>query len=151
MSHVELILRESIHGLGEAGEVVRVKPGYARNYLLPQGKAMVATEDRVREVEHHKRVVAEKLAKQRKELEALKGRIEALRLEMRARVGEEGKLFGSVTAVQIGDQLAAQGIEVDRRRIELAEPIKTAGEHEALLRLQGDLNARIRLVVVAEE
>ena len=101
MGQVKLILRESVPSLGEAGDLVSVKPGYARNYLIPQGKAIFATESNVQEFEHHKRVVAGKVAKELKELGAVKARIESLSLEVKARVGEEGKLFGSVTALQI--------------------------------------------------
>jgi large subunit ribosomal protein L9 len=148
---VKLILSESVPNLGEAGDVVSVKPGFARNYLIPQGMAIPATQARVQQVEHHRRVVAEKVAKERKELEALRARVEAIALQVRARVGAEGKLFGSVTAAQIGDLLAAAGVEVDRRRIELSEPIKEAGEHSVAVRLQRDLVAQVKITVLPEE
>ena len=151
MPNVKLILSESVPNLGEAGDVVSVKPGFARNYLIPQGMAIPATQARVQQVEHHRRVVAEKVAKERKELEALRARVEAIALQVRARVGEEGKLFGSVTAAQIGDLLAAAGVEVDRRRIELSEPIKEAGEHSVAVRLQRDLVAQVKITVLPEE
>jgi large subunit ribosomal protein L9 len=151
MSQVKLILRESVPSLGEAGDVVSVKPGYARNYLIPLGKAIFATESGVRELEHHQRVVAQKVAKELKELEAVRARIESLSLEVKARAGEEGKLFGSVTALQIGELLAEQGIEVDRRRIELPEPIKELGEHSVGVKLHRDLVAQIKLQVTPEE
>jgi large subunit ribosomal protein L9 len=147
---VRLILRESVLGLGEAGELVTVKPGFARNFLLPQGKAILATAGNLRELEHKRRVVAAKVAKERKELEALRGRIEALALEVKARAGEEGKLFGSVTSAQLAELLAAQGIEIDRRRLHLPEPIKELGEHAVEIRLARDLVARLKLVVAAE-
>ena len=146
-----LILRESVPSLGEAGELVRVKPGYARNFLIPQGKATFATEANVREVEHHRRIIAEKVAKQRSDLEAHKARIEAVSLRVAARVGEEGKLFGSVTASQIAELLAEQGFEVDRRKIELAEPIKEAGEHVVPLKLHRDVVAEVKIEIVPEE
>jgi large subunit ribosomal protein L9 len=151
MAQVTLILQESIASLGEAGDVVNVKPGFARNYLIPQGKAIVATEARVKEQEHHKRVVALKVAKEMKTLDAVRKRIESLTLEVSARVGEEGKLFGSVTAPQIAELLAAQGVEVDRRRIELSEPIKEVGEHEVTVKLHRELAAKTRVKVIAEE
>lgn len=151
MRHVKLILRESVHSLGEAGDLVSVKPGFARNYLLPQGKAILATESKVRELEHHKRVVAEKVAREMKTLEALRDRIQSEVFEVSARVGEEGKLFGSVTAAQIAELLAGRGIEIDRRRIGLDEPIKEAGEHEVSVRLHRDMSARVRLRVRPEE
>ena len=151
MRQVTLILREPVLRLGEAGDVVKVKPGFARNYLIPQGKAMVATAANVRELEHDKRVVSEKAAKEMKSLEAVRDRIESLSLEVVARVGEEGKLFGSVTVLQIAEQLAAQGVEIDRRRIDLREPIKEAGEHIVPIKLHRDLVANAKLKVSPEE
>jgi large subunit ribosomal protein L9 len=151
MDGVKLILRESVPSLGEAGELVTVKPGFARNFLLPQGKAILATESNVRELEHKQRVVAAQVAKERKEHEALRDRIQAVALTVRARAGEEGKLFGSVTSAQIAELLAAQGVEVDRRRIQLDEPIKELGEHSVEIRLQRDLVAKVKVVVAAEE
>jgi len=147
---VKLILRESVPGLGEAGDLVSVRPGFARNYLLPGGRAILATEGNVRELEHKQRVVAAKVAKERKEQTALRDRIQAVTIAVAARAGEEGKLFGSVTSVQIAELLAAQGIEVDRRRIQLDEPIKELGEHAVEIRLQRDLVAKVKVVVSAE-
>jgi large subunit ribosomal protein L9 len=147
---VKLILRELVPGLGDAGDLVKVRPGFARNYLLPQGKAILATEGKVRELEHKKRVVAAKVAKERKEQTALRDRIQAVTLTVTARAGEEGKLFGSVTSVQIAELLAAHGVEIDRRRIQLEEPIKELGEHAVEIRLQRDLVAKVKVVVSAE-
>jgi len=151
MRQLKLILRESVPSLGEAGDLVSVKPGYARNYLIPQGKALFATAANVHELEHHKRVVAEKVAKELEGLQAVKARIESLSIEVKARVGEEGRLFGSVTAMQIGELLAEHGVEVDRRRIELSEPIKQAGPHSVGVKLHRDLVAQLELQVVPEE
>ena len=150
MGQVKLILREDVPSLGNAGDLVIVKPGYARNYLVPQGKATPATEANMRELEHNKRVVAEKVAKERTDLEVVKDRLEALELAVHARVGEEGRLFGSVTAQKIAELLAEQGHKVDRRRILLAEPIKEAGEHTVHIRLQADLHAEVKITVTAE-
>jgi len=150
MSQVKLILVESVHSLGEAGDLVSVKPGYARNYLIPQGKAIPATESRVRELEHKKRIVAEKVAREMKSLRVLKDQLEGLKLEIGARAGEEGRLFGSVTAVQIAELLAGKGYEVDRRRISLSEPIKEIGEHSVPVKLHRELVARLSLTVKVE-
>ncbi len=150
MAQVKLILRESVPSLGEAGDVVGVAPGFARNFLIPQGKAIVASAARVRELEHHRRVVEEKLARELKALESVRKQLESLDLEIPARVGEEGKLFGSVTALQIAEALAQKGYEVDRRRIGLKEPIKEAGEHVVPVRLHRDLTAQIRVKVSPE-
>jgi large subunit ribosomal protein L9 len=151
MAQVKLILTESVPTLGEAGDLVGVKPGYARNYLVPQGKAIVASDAKVRELEHHKRVVAEKVALQLKDLNAARDRLQSLALEVSARVGEEGKLFGSVTNVQIAELLAEKGFEIDRRKIDLREPIKEAGEHKVPVKLHREIVAEVKLTVVAEE
>ena len=151
MRQVTLILCEPVPSLGAAGDVVKVKPGFAKNFLIPQGRAIVATAAKVRELEHHKRVVAERVTKQLKGLEAVRDRIESLSLEVVARVGEEGKLFGSVTVLQIAEQLAAQGVEVDRRKIDLPEPIREVGEHTVPIKLHHDLVAKARLKVSPEE
>ncbi|MCS5635877.1 MAG: 50S ribosomal protein L9 [Myxococcota bacterium] len=151
MSLVKLILRHEIHRLGAAGDVVSVKPGYARNYLLPQGKAVLATRGRVKEVEHQQRVITEKLAKEMKDLEALKVQLEALVLEFEAQAGEEGKLFGSVTVQQVADQLAEKGQSIDRRKISLDEPIRSVGEHVVAVRLRSDVVANLKVVVSAQD
>ncbi len=147
MGSVQVILREDVHALGEAGDVVNVKPGYARNYLVPQGKALPATAERVNEVEHQKRVIAEKRARELKDLEAVKAKLEGLALEIAAQAGEEGKLFGSVTAQHLSDLLSQKGLEVDRRKIVLAEPIKTLGEHTVAIRLRSDVVAEFKVKV----
>jgi large subunit ribosomal protein L9 len=151
MNSVKLILTASVHNLGEAGDVVSVKPGYARNYLLPQGKAIPATESRVKELEHHRRIVAEKAAKELKDLRSRKEQLEALPLQVSARAGEGGRLFGSVTSAQIAELLAASGFDIDRRRIELREGIKQVGDHSVPVKLHRDVVARIQLKVVAVE
>jgi large subunit ribosomal protein L9 len=151
MANVKVILRESIPSLGEAGEVVSVKPGHAHNFLIPQGKASLATEGNVREIEHQKRVVAERVAREMKELGAVKARLESLLLEVKANVGEEGKLFGSVTAVQVAELIEAQGYAIDRRKVQLAEPIKEVGEHAVPIRLHKDVVANVKVRVSAAE
>lgn len=151
MGQVKLILKEEVIGLGNAGEAVSVKPGYARNFLLPQGKAVLATRGRVQELEHQRRVIEDKLAKEMKDLEALKVRLEAATLEFVAQAGEEGKLFGSVTAQQLADRLAEQGLNLDRRKISLAESIRSLGEHTVTVRLRGDLTAELKVTVAAAE
>ena len=151
MRQVKLILSEDVPNLGEAGDVVQVKPGYARNFLIPKGKATLATEGSVRALEHQHRVIAEKVARDLKGFEEAKRRVEGTLVEIRARVGEEGKLFGSVTAAQIAEELAALGHEVDRRKIGLAEPIKEVGEFEVPLRLHRQVEANIKVRVAAAD
>ncbi len=150
MRQVKLILRETVQGLGEAGDLVGVKVGYARNFLLPQGKALLATESKVRELEHHKRVVSEKAARDLNDLKALRDRLESVALEVTARVGEEGKLFGSVTTAHIAELLAEKGYTVDRRKIQLSEPLREIGDHVVPIRLQRDLTAEVALKISAE-
>lgn len=149
MALVQVILSEDVHNLGDAGDVVNVKPGFARNFLIPQGKALPATAARVHEVEHKRRVIAEKRAKELKDLESVKLRLEGIALEIAAQVGEEGKLFGSVTAANLAELLGAQGVEVDRRKIVLAEPIKSVGEHTITVRLRNDVVASLKVTVTA--
>lgn len=149
MAQVKLILSDDVPKLGHAGDVVSVKPGYARNYLIPQGLAIHATEGRLAELEHHKRQIEEKMAKLRGQREAERDRIQQVTLEVSAQVGEEGRLFGSVTSMRIAELLVEKGIEVDRRRIDLSAPIKEAGEHMVPIRLHRDVTAHVKLVVVA--
>jgi len=149
MSQVKLILSEDVPKLGHAGDVVTVKPGYARNFLIPQGLAIHATEGRIQELEHHQRLIEGRVHKERGDKERERDRIQSVTLEVSTQVGEEGKLFGSVTVVQIAELLAEKGIEVDRRRIELDHPIKETGEHRVPIRLHRDVIAEIRVVVAA--
>ena len=149
MALVQVILSEDVHNLGTAGDVVKVKPGFARNFLIPQGKALPATAARVHEVEHKRRVIADKRSKELKDLESVKSRLEAISLEIAAQVGEEGKLFGSVTSQNLADLLREKGVEVERRKIVLVEPIKTVGEHTITVRLRNDVVASIKVTVTA--
>ncbi len=148
---VEVILTEDISTLGNAGEVVRVRPGYARNYLLPQGKAMLATKGRVRELEHKRRVIEEKIRKDVGAHELVAKRLEQTELEFQVRAGEEGKLFGSITNADIAGRLGEQGIQLDRRKIELSEPIKQLGEYTVTLKLHREVSTQIRVKVVASD
>ena len=151
MGQVKLILREDVPKLGHAGEVVSVKPGYARNFLLPQGKAALASEAKVQELEHHRRLIAEKVTRELKDLNAVRDRLEQLQLEVEAQAGEEGRLFGSVTAIQIAELIGEKGIEIDRRKIDLAEPIKEVGDHSVPIRLHREIIAKVKLKVTAAE
>lgn len=151
MGNIQVILSEDVHALGDAGEIVTVKPGYARNFLIPQGKALIATAERVNEVEHQKRVISERLAKQLKDLTAVKSKLDGTVLEIAAQAGDEGKLFGSVTAQNLAELLAEKGLDVDRRKIQLSEPIKTTGEHTVAIRLRSDVIAEFKVTVTAAE
>ena len=148
---VEVILTEDISTLGSAGEVVRVRPGYARNYLLPQGKAMLATKGRVRELEHKRRVIEEKIRKEVGGHELVAKRLDQTEFEFQVLAGEDGKLFGSITNADIAGRLGEQGIKLDRRKIELVEPIKQLGEYEVTLKLHRKVSTQIRVKVVASD
>ncbi len=147
MSLVRLILREDVPKLGDAGDAVSVKPGYARNFLIPQGKAVLATESKLKQFELQRTVIAEKIAKEQKDLEAAAARLEGLTVEVSAQAGEEGKLFGSVTAQQIAELLEEKGFVIDRRKIDLAEPIKMVGEHSVSVKFRGDVSASVKVIV----
>jgi large subunit ribosomal protein L9 len=149
VAQVKLILTEDVPSLGEAGDVVNVRPGFARNFLLPQGKAVPATDAKVKEIEHHKRVIAERVARERKQLDGERERLERVELEIAANAGEEGKLFGSVTSAQVAELLEARGFSIDRRKIQLDEPIKELGDHVVAVRLHRDVVARVRIKVSA--
>jgi large subunit ribosomal protein L9 len=151
MANVRLILREDVPKLGDAGELVSVKPGFARNYLIPRGLASVATESSIKELEHQKRVIAEKLAKELKSMRAVKDRLESYELVVVEQAGEEGKLFGSVTSARVAELIAEKGVEIDRRKIDLADPIKTVGNHVVSVRLHKDVVASVKLEVRAAE
>jgi len=151
MRTVNLILQEDVPALGDAGDLVKTKVGYARNYLLPKGKAILATESKIEQLEHNKRVVEEKLAKQLKDLSALRDRLQNLSLSITAKSGEEGKLFGSVTSAQVAALISEKGFEIDRRKIVLSEPIREVGDHKVPIRLRGELVAEVTVSVIAEE
>ncbi len=149
MALVKVILSEDVLNLGEAGDLVSVKPGYARNFLLAHGKADLATEANVKQLEHQKRVVAEKVAKDLKDLRVIADRVRNTVIEVTANAGEDGKLFGSVTTTQIAQLLKEKGIVVDRRKIGLSEPIRQVGEHPVDVRLHRELVVEIKVVVTS--
>ncbi len=148
---MNIILQENVDGLGVIGDQVTVKPGYARNYLVPKGLAIVADPRNVKQLDHQKRQLARKLEKATKDAEAVKARIEGVTCEFTQRASEEGKLFGSVTSMDLEAKLQDAGIEVDRKKIQLAEPIKSLGEHVVNVKLDAGVVAELKVVVNAEE
>ena len=147
---MEVILRQDVQSLGKAGEMVRVKPGYARNFLLPKGLAFEATEGNKKRIAAESKARDTRLASEKAEASAHADRLGAATVSLKGKAGEEGKLFGSITAQDIADGLKAQGLEVDRRRIELEHPIKTLGFHSVAVRLHPDVHAEVKVNVVAE-
>ena len=147
---MEVILREDVKSLGKAGELVRVRPGYARNFLLPQGLAYEASEGNKKRIVGEQKARAAKQAEQRAGAEAEAARLAAVTVTIPAKAGEEGKLFGSVTAQDIADALAAAGQPVDKRRLDLEHPIKLLGWHTVAVRLHPEVTAEVRVQVVPE-
>lgn len=148
---MELILKETIDSLGREGDVVKVKPGYARNYLLPQGKAVIADASSLAILEQNKAQIQARLDAEHKVAENLFKKLTGISLEFEELAGEEDKLFGSVTAGDIHDRLVEKKIEVDKRNINLSEPIKTLGEHRVTIKTGFDLEAEIIITVKAQE
>ena len=148
---VEVILRDDVPNLGKIGDVVRVKPGYARNFLYPRGLAVEANRKNRRMLEHHKRVIGAKADRELKSAEAIAAKIQGIELRVRARVGEEGRLFGSVTNLDVERLLAEQGFQIDRRRIALDEPVKQLGTFPIVIQVGRGTRATVQLVVEAEE
>jgi large subunit ribosomal protein L9 len=147
---IEVILREDVKSLGQAGELVRVRPGYARNFLLPKGLAYEASEGNKKRIAAETKARTTRLEADKVEAQAFAARLAAVNVTLTGKAGEEGKLFGSVTAQDVADALAKQQIQVDRRRIELEHPIKTLGSHAVVVRLHPEVHAEVRVQVVAE-
>jgi large subunit ribosomal protein L9 len=147
---LEVILREDIKSLGKAGEMVRVKPGYARNYLLPQGLAYEATDGNKKRIAAESRARNTKLSAEKGEATALADRLNALTVNLPGKAGEGDRLFGSITAQDIAEALARQGVTVDKRKIDLDHPIKSLGQHVVVIRLHPEVQAEIKVSVVQE-
>ena len=147
---MEVILREHVDSLGRRGEIVKVADGYARNYLLPRKLALPATAGNKKQIERERGKFEAKEAEERKVAEAMAERIGALDIAIARKVGEADALYGSVTTADIAQALSAKGFEVDRRKLQLTEPIKKLGDFEVPVRLYHDVIARIKVKVVAE-
>ena len=147
---MRVILREDVHQLGRSGEIVTVKDGFARNYLLPRKIAVPANEKNVRQIEHDKAVISARQAKLKGSAQEQAGKLETLSLKIARKVGQQDKLYGSVTALDIAEVLSGQGHKVDRRSIHLPEPIKSLGVHQVELRLHQDVIAKVSVEVVPE-
>ena len=147
---MEVILKEDIANVGKIGEVVRVRDGYARNYLLPRGLVMIANKKNLKTFEHQKKLVADQKQKIMRQAQASADQLGAVSLVIPMKVAEEGRLFGSVTNIQIEKALKAKGVNIDRRKIHLEEPIKVAGDYEVPVRLAADLTVPLKVSVVPE-
>jgi large subunit ribosomal protein L9 len=147
---VEVILREDIQTLGRRGDVVKVAEGYGRNYLLPRGMAMAVNDSNKAMIEKEKKAHTARLAKEKSEFEALAQRIASLRFIAPRKVGENDALYGSVTSGDVADFLKGKGIDIDKRKVQLEEPIKKLGEHEVGIKLHPEVVANLKLLVTKE-
>ena len=147
---MEVILREHVDNLGRRGEIVKVADGYARNYLLPRKLALLVTEGGRKQIERERSKFEAKEAEEKKQADAIVERMGNLELEIARKVGETQALFGSVTTADIAAELAAKGFQIDRRKLQLREPIKKLGEYAVPLKLHMDVTTTIKIKVVAE-
>ena len=150
MAHTKILLREDVDDLGSRGEIVRVRAGYARNYLLPRKLAVEATSSNVKQIEGERAALLKKEASERTTAEGQAEQISKLVLEFKRKSGEQGALYGSVTSMDIAESLKERGYEIDRHRLHLREPIKRLGEFSVPLRLHREVSIDLQVKVVAE-
>lgn len=148
---MQLILTRDVEHLGKAGELVTVKPGYGRNYLVPKGYAVSATQRNRQRLDHERKVIAARVKKTKDAADRLASRLNGMVLQFERRVSDDGKMFGSVTARNISDQLAVAKIELDHRRLVLDEPIKSIGKYEVPVRLDAGMQATLKFWVVSKD
>jgi len=149
-ANIQVILQQDVDKLGKSGELVRVRPGFARNFLLPRQLAVPATSTAVKRIEHEKQVALAKAEKGKKEAREIAAKVDALTIKLSLKAGEDGKLFGSVGTKDLEHAIAAQGLKIDRKKIQLAEPIKQLGSYEIPVKLVGDVGATLKVEVVAK-
>jgi large subunit ribosomal protein L9 len=147
---MEVILREHVDNLGRRGDVVKVTPGYARNYLLPRKLALAVTENNKRQIEREKKLAEARDAEERGAAEAVAARLGALDVEIARRVGENNTLYGSVTSADIAQALQTRGFEIDKRKIALPDPLKALGDTTVPVRIHRDVTAQVKVRVVAD-
>ena len=147
---MKVILKQDIDPLGSAGDIVNVKNGYGRNYLIPRGLAQLATRSNVKVAEEIRRQTSHRLERLVNDAQELAKQLEKLDIVIPARVGEESRIFGTVTTQQVADVLAAKGVEIDRRKIEMHEEIRALGVYPATVKLHGDVVAEVKIQVVPE-
>ena len=147
---MEVILREHVDNLGRRGDVVKVTPGYARNYLLPRKLALAVTENNKRQIEREKKLAEARDMEEKAAAEAVASRITAIDVQIARRVGENDTLYGSVTSQDIAQSLKDKGFDIDKRKIVLSEPLKALGETTVPVKIHRDVTAQVRVKVVAE-
>jgi large subunit ribosomal protein L9 len=148
---IEVILKEPVDNLGNRGDVVKVAPGYARNYLLPRKLALAVTEGNKRQIEAERKRALAREAEERTGAEALSARLAHVEVVVARRVGEKDTLYGSVTSADIVDALGRQGFDLDRRKVQLADPIKALGEYSVPVKLHREVTAQVKVLVVKED
>jgi large subunit ribosomal protein L9 len=149
-ANIQVILQQDVDKVGKSGDLIRVRPGFARNYLLPRQLAVPATVAAVRRIEHEKTVAMTRTEKAKKEAREVASALGALAVRIAQKAGEDGRLFGSVTTKDIEGALRAQGVAIDRRKIQLAEPIKSVGAYEVPVKLASDVMTTLKVEVVAK-
>ena len=147
---MQVILKEDVHNLGKSGDLVNVKPGFGRNYLIPQGLAVMATAQNVKEIEHQKKLITARNAKLSKDAQSIADKMSAIEVQIERQAGEENKLFGSVNTRDIAEALAEKGVTIDHRKIHLPDHIKTIGYHTVDVRLGQGVTGKIKVVVVSK-
>lgn len=145
---LQIILTKDVESLGRAGELVNVKPGYGRNYLLPRGLALLATKSNLAQLEHHRREIAARQAKLQSDYEARAAQLRETEVSIPRKVGAEDKMYGSVSSKDIAEALRAQNINVDRKLIRLPDPIKLVGEHEVEIRFSAEVTVSLKVQVI---
>ncbi len=147
---MKVILKADVKNIGQIGDVITVKDGFARNFLIPKGLAIEANLKNIKSLEHEKRKIEEIAKKAKAASENLLSKIAGLNLIIKAKAGEEGKLFGSITAMDISEALKKEGFEVDKRKIQLEEPIKRLGDYTVNIKIHQDVSAKLNINVIAE-
>jgi large subunit ribosomal protein L9 len=150
MPMMELLLKEDVESLGVRGELVKVRAGYGRNYLLPRGLAVQATPSNIKQIEMQRKALLKREASERASADGQAGLLKDVTLEFVRKVGEHGILYGSVTSMDVAESLAAKGYEIDRKRIQLKDPIKETGEYDVPIKLHREVTANIKVVVKSE-
>jgi len=147
---MKVILKDDVKNMGNMGQIIEVADGYARNYLVPRGLAVEANTKNIKSLEHQKRVIQEKSKKIRNEAQELSNKITTMSLVIKAKAGEEGKLFGSVTTMDIAESLKNEGMEIDKKKISLDEPIKRLGSYTVNIKVHPEVTTQVNLQVIEE-
>jgi large subunit ribosomal protein L9 len=147
---MKVILTKDLENLGRAGALVEVKPGYGRNFLLPRKLALPATEKNIRQLEHQKSGILARAAKEKSNMTAMANKLNAIEVRFTRKVGEQNKLFGSVTSKDVHEQLASQGYELERKQVHLPEPLKEVGTHQVEVKLHAEVTAKVKVTIAPE-